>query len=99
MIRAARNSVPSYGPVRRAAGYLIVMLAAALLRQDAALPQDAHPEGGLFITVQNPITSEIVSRIVAKSDRALASGKVAKLIFDFNPGNHPSCSEDYGACR
>src|SRR5262245_9945090 len=99
MFRAARSSVPWRGPVRETAGYAVVLCAAMLLRQGPALPQDAHQEGGLFITVQNPITSEVVKRIVAKSDRALSSGRIAKLIFDFNPGGHPSCSEDYGACR
>jgi membrane-bound ClpP family serine protease len=75
------------------------LVAAVLLRQGPGVTQEARPEGGLFITVQNPITSEVVSRIVAKSDRAVASGKVGKIIFDFNEGSHPSCSEDYGACR
>jgi membrane-bound ClpP family serine protease len=75
------------------------LFAFLLLRHSPALAQEMRQEGGLFITVQNPITSEVFSRVVAKSERALASGKVGKLIFDFNPGGHPSCSEDYGACR
>jgi len=99
MVAAAGNSIRRRGPVRWEVGYVAVLFAAILLREGPALPQEAHPEGGLFITVQNPITSEVVSRIVAKSDRALSSGKVGKLIFDFNPGSHPSCSEDYGACH
>lgn len=99
MTRAAWNFVPTRGPLRQAAGYVVVLFAALLLRQAPAIPQEGRQEGGLFITVPNPITSEVVSRIVAKSERALASGKVGKLIFDFNPGNHPSCTEDYGPCH
>lgn len=99
MLAAAPNSVRECGTARRTAGYVGFWFAAVLLPQSPALSQEARPEGGLFITVQNPITSEVVSRIVAKSDRALASGKVAKLIFDFNPAGHPAGSEDYGACR
>ena len=99
MVAAARNSVRGCGPARRAAGYVGCLFAALLLPESSALSQEARPDGGLFISVQNPITSEVVSRIVAKSDRALSSGKVAKLIFDFNPAGHPACSEDYGACR
>jgi membrane-bound serine protease (ClpP class) len=99
MAAGPRNSVRRRGPVYRMAGYGGVLLALLLLRQGSALPEDGRQEGGLFITVQNPITSEVVSRVVAKSERALASGKIGKLIFDFNPGGHSSCSEDYGACR
>lgn len=99
MVAGPRNSVRRRGPVYRTAGYVVGLFALFLLRHSPALAQGAQPDGGLFITVQNPITSEVFSRVVAKSERALASGKVGKLIFDFNPGGHPSCSEDYGACR
>jgi len=76
-------------------------LFAALLppQGTVALSQEVRPDRGLFITVQNPITSEVVKGIVAKSNGAVTNGKVTKLIFDFNPGGHPACSEDYGACR
>lgn len=96
---AARNSVRGCGPAHRVAGYVGYLFAALLLPQSPSLGQEARPEGGLFITVQNPITSEVVSRIVAKCDRAVTSGKVAKLILDFNPAGHPAASEDYGPCR
>src|SRR5205823_1494606 len=99
MISAARNSVRCCGAARQAAVYVGLSLAAFLPLQLSTRGQEVRPEGGLFITVRNPITSEVVRRIVAKTDRALAGGKVAKIIFDFNPAGHPALSEDYGACR
>ncbi|HLJ97074.1 MAG TPA: NfeD family protein [Gemmataceae bacterium] len=75
------------------------LFAALLVSAGLARSQEVRPEGGLFITVQNPITSDVVNRVVAKSNRALSTGKVTKLIFDFNPAGHPASSEEYGACR
>src|SRR5216683_3485286 len=100
MVAAARNSVRRCGPARRAAACVGFLFAALLPPQGTvALSQEVRPDRGLFITVQNPITSEVVKGIVAKSNGAVTNGKVTKLIFDFNPGGHPASSEDYGACR
>jgi membrane-bound ClpP family serine protease len=99
MAAGARNPVRWPSPVYRTAVHGVVLFALSLLPGSPALSQGAPPDGGLFITIENPITSEVVSRVLAKSERAVASGKVGRLIFDFNPGGHPSCSEDYGACR
>src|SRR5215472_3754275 len=99
MVAGARNPLPKCPPARRAAAHVCLSLAALLLAFSPIPGQEVRHESGLFLTVQNPITSDVVSRVVAKTDRALANGKVRKLIFDFNPGNHASNSEDYGACR
>ena len=85
MVAAARNSVGRCGPARRAAARVVFLFAALLLPQGTvALSQEVRPDRGLFITVQNPITSEVVKGIVAKSNGAVTNGKVTKLIFDFN---------------
>src|SRR5438552_8956890 len=99
MVAAARNWDRRCGPARRTSKHVAFLFATLLLVQGSARSDEGRQDAGLFITVQNPITSEVVSRIVAKSDRALANGRIAKIIFDFNAGGHPAGSEDYGACR
>ncbi|GIW78244.1 MAG: nodulation protein NfeD [Gemmatales bacterium] len=56
---------------------------------------------GLFITVQDPITSDVVKRIDTRIKRFLdqASGENVKIVFDFNPDRQPSSTPDYGPCR
>jgi membrane-bound serine protease (ClpP class) len=99
MLAGARSSnrVPQATPwtASRAA----LLLALFLVPQAPALGQEGRRESGLFITVQNPITSEVVERVRAKTERALAGHKIRKIIYDFNPGSHPSHSERFGPCR
>jgi membrane-bound ClpP family serine protease len=98
MVAAARGSDRSQG-IRWTAAHVGLLLATLLLSHGPASSQEARPESGLFITVQNPITSEVVERIRAKTERALAGHNVRKIIYDFNPGNHPSHSARFGPCR
>jgi membrane-bound ClpP family serine protease len=69
--------------------------------------QDPGVEG-LFVTVQNPITSEVVNRVKETTNRAVdrwrggnqnreaAQRRALKIVYDFNPGNHPRRSDDFG---
>src|SRR5262249_56891538 len=61
--------------------------------------QETDSEPGIFLTVQNPITSEETNRIREKIDRAVRERHVAKIVFDFNPDGKEAASRDYGPCR
>jgi membrane-bound ClpP family serine protease len=89
---------------------------AALLVASALLPaaraQDSTVEG-LFVTVQNPITSDVTNRIKETTnrfvkrcqDQGLVSGKDRpRIVFDFNPAAHggaaaPGSTRDFGPCQ
>ncbi|WP_162656671.1 NfeD family protein [Tuwongella immobilis] len=55
-------------------------------------------EEGLFITVPNPITSDVVTRIRATTQTALNHPKrpIRKFIFDFTPNGKEAATRDYG---
>lgn len=65
-----------------------------------AADADQPPTDGLFVTVKNPITSTVVSRIKNKIDRFLQrpDQRGLKIVFDFNPDNYPSSTSDYDMC-
>jgi membrane-bound ClpP family serine protease len=67
----------------------------------AVLAADEPAEDGLFITVANPITSEVVSQVKEKTERARqrSDRRIRKIIYDFNPDNRPAGSSQYGPCR
>jgi membrane-bound ClpP family serine protease len=83
-----------------------VILAGFWLLQTApVIAQVAEREDGLFITVRNPITSEVVDGIKAKTKRALerTDRRIRTIVYDFNPGEqttaHPSATKEYGPCH
>src|SRR5262249_10080368 len=64
-------------------------------------PKEPPPDDGVFITVNNPVTSDVVNRVRNLADEAKAgkAGRVlSKIIFDFNPGDKESSSPDFGPC-
>src|SRR5262245_29833468 len=61
--------------------------------------QDTDSEPGIFLTVQNPITSEETNRIRDKVDRAMRERRVAKIVFDFNPDGKEAAARDFGPCH
>src|SRR5438094_10264923 len=61
--------------------------------------QDADSEAGIFLTVQNPITSEETNRIREKVERAVRERRVAKIVFDFNPDGKEAAARDFGPCH
>jgi membrane-bound ClpP family serine protease len=85
-------------------GLLLTLLA---LAAQAARADDAAAEG-LFVTVPNPITSEVVNRVKETTERAVQRFKAAgddaarrelKIIYDFNPQNRPAGTRDFGPCH
>jgi membrane-bound serine protease (ClpP class) len=83
------------------AGVLLVLLASAARAQDAVAD-------GIFITVPNPITSEVTNRVKETTERAVqrlrggdANGprRELKIVYDFNPDNKPAGTRDFGPCH
>ena len=76
---------------------VLAFLAAPL----ALRAQPPAREEGLFISLQPPITREVVNRVKAATERALEAKDppIRKIIYDFNPGGRASTSTDYGDCR
>ena len=61
--------------------------------------QDTEPaERGIFITVANPITSEVVNGIRGRIALAQRDKPLSKIVFDFNPDGREAGSVDYGPC-
>src|SRR5437764_971001 len=56
---------------------------------------------GLFITVRTPVDTLGVNRVKAVTNRFLdrPDHRGLKLVFDFNPDDHPTRPSDYGTCR
>ena len=90
------------GPWAAALGLLVLL-------PRAAQAEDVTVEG-LFITVQNPITSDVTNRVKEMTQRALQRFKsngaaepglpprVLKIVYDFNPDGKPAGSRDFGPC-
>src|SRR5262245_29724856 len=74
---------------------LYALLSGGPLRAEEKLPED-----GLFITVANPLTSEEVERIKAKTNRNLqrTDRRIRKLVLDFNPDGRPGGTATFGEC-
>src|SRR6266850_2658631 len=87
----------SWGWVRAFALGLAVICAGVA----PAVAQDAPPVDGLFITVHNPITTNVVNRVKAKTNKFLQrpDHRGLVIVYDFNPDNHASGSSDYGPCH
>jgi membrane-bound serine protease (ClpP class) len=74
----------------------------------AARGADAPPDvDGIFITVQNPITTDVTHRVREATDRKVqkvresANGRRVslKIVYDFNPDNKPAGTRDFGPCH
>src|SRR5712692_4046516 len=86
---------------RHAGWHWLLLLAAAALPASAVHAQEAVQEDGLFISVANPITSSVMTHVRGLTERNLRRGDrhIRKIVYDFNPGNAPSGSTEYGSCR
>src|SRR5438132_4404314 len=99
MAAAARSSAPVRAwlwPAWRCTA----LLAATWLPAGQAPAQSAAPQDGCFISVRNPIDSDLINNIKAKTRRALErkDRPIRTIVFDFNPGQgtgHPSA----GVCQ
>ncbi|HEV3118244.1 MAG TPA: NfeD family protein [Gemmataceae bacterium] len=104
MIAAARFAVR----VRRRACWVAMttaICAAALLHASAAHAQAPARQDGLFISVRNPIDSDVVNTIKAKTRRATQRKErpIHFIIYDFNPGQgenaRVSSTREMGSCQ
>jgi membrane-bound ClpP family serine protease len=84
-----------------------LLLALLTLAGHAARAEDAAAEG-LFVSVPNPITSEVTNRVKEITERAVQRFKAAgaddarrelKIVYDFNPENRPAGTRDFGPCH
>jgi membrane-bound ClpP family serine protease len=76
----------------------IAVIAATTLAHAPGAAQDAVAESGLFLTVPNPITSEVTNRLKESIDRAVREKHVQKIVLDFNPDGKEASSRDFGPC-
>jgi membrane-bound ClpP family serine protease len=82
----------------RRAGCWAALLAASVLFSPRAYCQNPEPaERGIFVTVTNPITSEVVNGIKERIARSQREKGLAKIVFDFNPDNKEASSGDFFA--
>src|SRR3954452_14246172 len=81
------------------AAYRVALLAASGLLVAPAPAQEPDPaERGIFVTVANPIPSEVVSGLRERVARAGRDKPVTKVVFDFNPDGKAASSGDFFAC-
>ncbi len=81
------------------AAYLAAIAAATAVPTAASLAQEAAPaEDGIFLTVPNPITSEVTNRLRETIERAQRERHVRKIVLDFNPDGKEASSRDFGPC-
>jgi membrane-bound ClpP family serine protease len=70
----------------------------------AATPAAAPAAEGLFVRVPNPITSDAVTAIKRQVNARLDvpaedARRPSKVVFDFNPGDKPAATGEFGVCR
>src|SRR6267142_1383708 len=81
---------------------LFLLVAKAAAQEGAVKPPAGDGAAdGLFITVHNPITTNVVSRVKDKTLRFLQrpDHRGLTIVYDFNPDSHPSFTGDYGPCH
>jgi membrane-bound ClpP family serine protease len=85
--------------VNRSVWFVMVVCAWIGVTASAAVAQNAE---GLFVSVPNPITTDDVNRIKRQITSRLEGQtnrpQPVAIIFDFNPGNKPASTADYGEC-
>jgi membrane-bound ClpP family serine protease len=80
------------------------ILAGGTARADAPVEKPPVVEeavDGLFVTVRNPITTTVVNRVRAVTNRFLdrPDHRGLKIVYDFDPDGNASSTADYGTCR
>jgi membrane-bound ClpP family serine protease len=79
-------------------------MAGGIARADAPVEKPFVVEeavDGLFVTIRNPITTTVVNRVRAVTNRFLdrPDHRGLKIVYDFNPDGNASSTADYGTCR
>ena len=84
--------------LRRRAGFPVLAVVWVSLSGSAVVAQEGG--GAMFVTVQNPITSETVTRIKNQVNSRVNDAKrpVSTVVFDFNPDGKPAATTDFGSC-
>lgn len=100
--RGGRNVGSVVGQVSLGAVVLLLAMSAfpAEGAPEPAKPAEPPPDG-IFITVRNPITTNVAKRVMTKVERLLQQPdhRNLKIVFDFNPDGYPAATADYGPCR
>ncbi len=78
----------------------VLALATLLGSVGGSAAQNAVPEGGLYVTVTNPITSEGYTRIKNRVEAARSKPETRPgvIVFDFNPGDKDAATAESGVC-
>jgi membrane-bound ClpP family serine protease len=88
----------------RLAGAVALLLGLALPPAPARAQEKDPGVDGLFVSVRNPITSDVVAYVKDQADSAInrssvkKNGGTFKLVLDFNPDGIAGSSSDFGAC-
>jgi membrane-bound ClpP family serine protease len=110
MIATTRNPYRSPGKILEY-GMWALALGFGFVFASRACPAVEETVEGLFITVGNPITSEVANRVKDTTTRAVlrvksleprAAGvarRVLKIVYDFNPDDKPASTYDFGPCQ
>lgn len=79
---------------------VLAMFVVGTVNFAGAQADNAVAEEGLFVNVQSPITSEVVTRIKnrVEAGRTNPHRPIRKAVFDFNPDGKEVSTADYGAC-
>jgi membrane-bound ClpP family serine protease len=83
---------------RPTAALLTAFLATAVVTLTGPAARADGDAEGVYVTVANPITSEVTNRVKERVDRAVREHHVRKVIFDFNPDNREANSPNFGPC-
>jgi membrane-bound serine protease (ClpP class) len=85
---------------RRSFGPFAVAVACLLTSAVTALAQEASD--AMFVTVQNPITTDafrrIQNQIKLRMNDANQQRRPSAIVFDFNPDDKPAATTDFGPC-
>src|SRR5262249_52403611 len=62
--------------------------------------QESVTEDGLFITVPNPITSDVTNRVKEMTERARQrkDRRITRVVYDFNPDGREAATPEFGPC-
>src|SRR5262249_19439820 len=57
-------------------------------------------EDGLFITIANPVTSDVTNRVKEMTERARQrkDRRITRIVYDFNPDGREAATPDFGPC-
>ncbi|MBX9679629.1 MAG: hypothetical protein K2X38_12770 [Gemmataceae bacterium] len=83
------------------AGFGVALLCFGLSFGTASAQEPAKGRDGMFVSVPDPITSNVVQQIKQQVGDAVEKKKrdVRTIVFDFNPTEQPVGTSDFGPCN